>query len=79
MEHKGARHDLYDGEHDTLAMNVSVVAEKYYGITYDPWFELLLVLSRDLTGIGLAGLCHNSKYDLARQPDRLYASKCSSR
>ena len=38
-------------------MNVFVIAEKYYGVTHDAWFELLLVLSRDLTGIALAGLC----------------------
>ena len=37
--------------------HVFVVAEKYYGVTHGVWFELLLVLSRDLTGIGLAGLC----------------------
>lgn len=38
-------------------MNAFVVAEKYYGVTHGAWFELLLVLSRDLTGIALAGLC----------------------
>ena len=39
------------------AMNVSIVAEKYYGITYGAAFELLLILSPNLAGIGLAGFC----------------------
>ena len=38
------------------ALGASVVAEKYYGVTYGAWFDLL-VLSPDLTAIGLAGLC----------------------
>jgi len=56
-------------------MNVSVVAEKYYGVTYGPWFELLLVLSRDLTGIGLAGMCRGFSVKAASMiwPDNLVA------
>ena len=37
-------------------INAPVVAEKYHRVTYGAWFELLVLL-RDLTGIGLAGLC----------------------
>jgi len=58
-------------------VNASVVAEKYYGVTYGPWFDLLLVLSRDLTGIGLAGLCHRFTVKAVSMicPDNLIACR----
>lgn len=43
--------------HPPYAMYIPIVAEKYYGVTYGAVFELLLILSPDLAGIGLAGLC----------------------
>lgn len=39
------------------AINVSVVAEVYYKVQLDFWFELVLVLATQVTGFGLAGLC----------------------
>jgi OPT oligopeptide transporter protein len=40
-----------------FAVNASVVAEVYYKIKYDFWFDLTLVLATQLTGFGLAGVC----------------------
>ena len=34
-----------------------VVQESYYGIKNGVWYEILMVLSCDLTGFGLAGFC----------------------
>ena len=34
-----------------------VVQEKYYGVRNGIWYEILMVLSCDVTGLGLAGLC----------------------
>ena len=33
------------------------VQEKYYGIKRGVWYEILMVLSCDLTGFGMAGFC----------------------
>jgi len=41
----------------SYVMNVIVVAEMYYGLSFDPGFEILLILATLLTGFGLAGLC----------------------
>ena len=38
-------------------MNAIVVADKYYGLSFGPGFEIMLILSTTLTGFGLAGLC----------------------
>ena len=38
-------------------MNAIVVADKYYGLSFGPGFEILLLLSTTLTGFGFAGLC----------------------
>jgi OPT family oligopeptide transporter len=34
-----------------------VVQEKYYGVRNGIWYEILMILSCDVTGLGLAGLC----------------------
>jgi OPT family small oligopeptide transporter len=39
------------------ALNATVVAEVYYKIKSDFWFDLTLVLATQMTGFGLAGLC----------------------
>jgi OPT family oligopeptide transporter len=38
-------------------MNAIVVADKYYGLSFGPGFEICLILATTLTGFGLAGLC----------------------
>ena len=38
-------------------MNAIVVADKYYGLSFGPGFEILLLLATTLTGFGFAGLC----------------------
>ena len=38
-------------------MKVIVVADRYYGLSFGPGFETLLILATLLTGFGLAGLC----------------------
>ena len=38
-------------------INAIVTSQMYYGLTRDYWFQLVLVLSTQLTGFGLAGLC----------------------
>lgn len=39
------------------ALNAIVVSDVYYKIELGYWFNLVLVLSTQLTGFGLAGLC----------------------
>ncbi|KIJ51353.1 hypothetical protein M422DRAFT_158620 [Sphaerobolus stellatus SS14] len=39
------------------ALNATIVGSFFYNIRLGPWFELLLVLSTQLTGMGLAGMC----------------------
>jgi hypothetical protein len=39
------------------ALNALVVADFYYNIKTDYWFDLTLVLATQLTGFGLAGVC----------------------
>ncbi|EGO00748.1 hypothetical protein SERLA73DRAFT_167007 [Serpula lacrymans var. lacrymans S7.3] len=39
------------------ALNAIVVAQINYGIYYNYWFSVLLVLATQLTGFGLAGMC----------------------
>ena len=34
-----------------------VVQEKYYRVKYGVWYEILMVLSCDVTGLGMAGFC----------------------
>ena len=38
-------------------MHTIVVADKYYGLSFGPRFEMLLILSATLTGFSFAGLC----------------------
>ena len=45
------------GAYPAYVMNAIVVADKYYGISFGPVFEMLLILATTLTGFGLAGLC----------------------
>ena len=45
------------GAYPAYVMNVTVVADKYYGVSFGPGFEILLTLATTLTGFGLAGLC----------------------
>ena len=40
-----------------FVMNATVVADKFYGLSFGPGFEVLLILATTLTGFGLAGLC----------------------
>ena len=41
----------------SYVMNAIVVADRYYGLSFGPGFETLLMLATLLTGFGLAGLC----------------------
>ena len=41
----------------TYVMYAIVVADRYYGLSFGPGFETLLMLATTLTGFGLAGLC----------------------
>jgi len=41
----------------SYVMNVIVVADRYYDLSFGPGFETLLILATLLTGFGLAGLC----------------------
>jgi len=45
------------GTGPAYVMNVTVVADRYYGMSFGPGFEILLILATMLTGFGLAGLC----------------------
>ncbi len=45
------------GAFPAYVLNVIVVADKYYGLSFGPAFEILLILSTTLTGFGFAGLC----------------------
>lgn len=40
-----------------FAINATVVAEVYYKVKLDFWFDLVLVLATQVTGFGLAGVC----------------------
>ena len=39
------------------ATNAIVTSQMYYGLSKDYWFQLVLLLAMQLTGLGLAGLC----------------------
>ena len=45
------------GAFPSYVLNAIVVADKYYGLSFGPRFEVLLILSTTLTGFGLAGFC----------------------
>ena len=45
------------GAAPAYVMTAFSVADKYYGISFGPGFEMLLILATTLTGFGLAGLC----------------------
>lgn len=38
-------------------LNFSIVSEKYYGISQGPGFDILLLLTTQMLGFGMAGLC----------------------
>lgn len=40
-----------------FALNFSVAAEKFYGVDFGPGFDILLVLTTQTIGFGIAGLC----------------------
>ena len=60
MERKGAYAPLHHGEYCFDAPYIThmfVVQEKYYGIKHGVLYEILMILSCDLTGFGMAGFC----------------------
>ena len=47
------------GASPAFVMDAIIVADKYYGISFGPAFEILLILATTLTGFGFAGLCRS--------------------